>query len=100
MWIIEGLIHLSVGKTKPDTTIILDIPPTDMAGRLKKRGIVNHFDKEQTDFFERCRTTYHQLAHATPERTYLIDAMLTQDAIADKIDAIVEARTTQWKQTV
>ncbi len=62
------------GDLRPDLTILLDAPVDMALARAGKRSAPDRFEKEKYDFFERVRTTYHDLARKEPERYVVVDA--------------------------
>jgi dTMP kinase len=65
----EG-VHQGV---RPDLTLLLDAPVAVGMARIANRPH-DHFEREETAFFERVRATYLALAAAEPDRIRIIDA--------------------------
>ncbi len=79
----------------PELTLILDLPPeTGLARAAKRRGgaAADRFETETLAFHTRLRQAYRDIAAAEPNRCVLIDAGRTEDAVADDIWSIVNAR--------
>ena len=72
--IIAGLESLVQGELKPDLTIILDLDPRIGMRRASERGELDRFEREQTEFFDKVRRTYLDIAAADPQRCVVIDA--------------------------
>ena len=72
--IIAGLESLVHGELKPDLTIILDLDPRIGMRRASERGELDRFEREQTEFFDKVRRTYLDIAAADPQRCVVIDA--------------------------
>nr|VFK48228.1 MAG: dTMP kinase [Candidatus Kentron sp. TC] len=70
---------------RPDLTLILDIPPEEGLTRVKKRGVLDRFERERIAFFERVRMAYLARADACPNRCRVIDARGSIDAVRLRI---------------
>jgi dTMP kinase len=72
--------------TRPDLTILLDVPVEVGLERTRRRGEWNRFeDTEEVAFFERVRATYLELARAEPDRVAVVDG---SGSVAEADDAI------------
>jgi dTMP kinase len=86
--LIERLAHAVHGDLQPDCTILLDVPVRVGLERMQaRRGAVDRFEIESSQFFERVRNRYLELAHAQPQRFRIVDAtakleQVCQDAVA------------------
>lgn len=78
------------GKLRPDLTLLLDLPVELGLQRAGKRSALDRFEREKTEFFERVRQTYLDLAKQHPGRFRVIDASQSipevQACIADVLD--------------
>lgn len=78
---------------KPDLTLVLDL---DVAAGLKRamaRGNgENRFEKFGTDFHERLRQSFLDIARRNPDRCRVIDASGSEDDVAAAIFAAVATR--------
>jgi dTMP kinase len=73
--------------TRPDLTILIDVPVEVGLGR-KRAGAWNRFeDAEGAEFFERVRSGYRALAEAEPDRFRVIDG---SGSVEDS-DALIRA---------
>ena len=88
---IDRLAEWVHGDLVPDLTILLDAPVETGMERAGRRGDPDRFESEQSDFFERVRATYLQLAEAHPERFVIVDATESLDAVQNRIDDIAAA---------
>ncbi len=79
---------------QPDLTLLLDAPPEIAMDRAEKRGEADRLDSEETDFYQRVRDGYLDLAASEPERIAVLDASQdlaqVQAAIAVEINRLVE----------
>ena len=81
--IVEQLNQITVGKLKPDLTILLDLDAKIGIERAKSRqsGTLDRIENESLAFFEAVRNGYLVLAKKEPERFKTIDGLLSVDAI-------------------
>lgn len=71
---IAELEHWACAGTRPDLTLLLDLPVATGRARAAGRGDADRIEVETDPFFERVRTCYRQLAIAEPDRFRVIDA--------------------------
>ncbi len=93
--IIRALERLTVGRTKPSLTFVLDLPPELGLRRAQKRRGLAHadrFEQESLQFHQRLRDAYRRIVQEEPDRCVLIDATEEPDFIAEQIWRIVEER--------
>ena len=87
---VQRAIDLAVGETKPDITLLLDIPlevSTDrVARRQSETGESNdQFDRSGDHFFQRVLDGFHALAEGEPQRYRIINANQSPDAVSNEI---------------
>jgi dTMP kinase len=86
-------------ELRPDLTLLLDAPLEIGAARAGKRnaaaGVVDRFERERRDFFERVRAAYLERAKQEPQRIAVIDASGEPDEVARAILSTVESRLLQ-----
>jgi len=91
---IATLESLVQGSLRPDLTILLDVSLDVSAARARERnaasGVVDRFEREQRDFFERVRAGYLERAHGEPARFAVIDAGGDRDTVANAIRAALD----------
>lgn len=80
--VISALEDFSVGPTRPDLTVLLDLPIDDGMARLRGRGPADRIESESTAFFERVRAVFRDRAAAEPARFRVIDASRTLPEVA------------------
>lgn len=91
--LISGLERISVGDTKPDLTIILDLSPeTGLARASRRSGKADRFESEALDFHTKLREAYRELAEREPDRCVLVDASRDSRGVAEAVWAIVDQR--------
>ncbi len=74
---IETLENLVQGDLRPNLTIVLDIDVDAGLVRVGKRGVMDRFEAEHSQFFEAVRRCYLQRAEGNSERYRIINANLT-----------------------
>lgn len=82
LWATDGLL--------PDLTVLLDLDPEVGRERIAG-GVYDRLEEEKSDFHERVRASYLELAAAEPERFLTLDARDSVESIADAIRARVVA---------
>jgi len=84
--LLENLVQ---GMLRPGMTLILDIDPELGMTRAARRGELDRFEREQAGFFDKVRSTYLELARATPDRYRVIDASAALDQVQRDIAAVL-----------
>ena len=79
------------GDLRPDLTILLDAPVEVGMNRAGRRNEPDRFESEQSEFFERVRATYLQLAELEPQRFVVVDATQDLDIVRDTIEQIAQS---------
>jgi dTMP kinase len=96
---IATLESLLQGSLRPDLTILLDVSLDVSDARARERntvsGVVDRFEREQRDFFERVRAGYLQRARSEPARFAVIDAGGDRETVADAIRKALESLLSQ-----
>lgn len=92
---ISRLERIAIGGTRPDLTIILDVPAEDgLARAAARRGQedADRFEREAVDIHRRLRDGFLAIAEAEPDRCVVIDATASVKTVADRVWAAVEQR--------
>jgi dTMP kinase len=77
----------------PELTIILDLPVTDGLARAQARpDSEDRYERMGTDFHERIRAAFLDIAKAEPARCAVIDAAADVDQVAAQVWDTVRAR--------
>ncbi|MCH8111540.1 MAG: dTMP kinase [Proteobacteria bacterium] len=87
---VEAVTGLVVGETKPDLTIILDLPVEAGLARAHERG---HADRSAEDRYERMGVAFHvrlregflDIARREPERCVIVDAAMDVETVAEAV---------------
>ena len=109
MKLVEELSLIATQGRKPDLTILLDLDPSQVDGRVghvqqlpllvlpnpmpdhnSVREERNRLDTESQSFHRRVRDGYLALARAHPERIKIVDASRIPEEIHQEIVALVE----------
>lgn len=84
--LIEKLNDISTDTTYPDLTLLFDLPVEVGLERRHKEGGVDRLDMEASDFHEKVRSAYLQLAKANDRgRWQIIDATRTLDEVGELV---------------
>ncbi|WP_430913506.1 dTMP kinase [Methylobacterium sp. sgz302541] len=94
---VAALERIVVGETRPDLTLILDLPPETGLARARARaapsgGEADRFEAEALDFHARLRAAFLAIAQAEPRRCAVIDAAADPDTVEAAIREAVAAR--------
>jgi dTMP kinase len=97
---LDALERVAVGRTRPDLTIILDVPAEVGLHRVKARlagsgDAPDRFDSEEIDLHDRRRKAFLDLAARDPERCVVIDAARKKDEVAEDVWRSVSGRLMQ-----
>jgi len=86
--VVEQLEDFVVAETKPDLTIILDIPPeTGLARASQRRGShqADRFESETLEFHKKLRQGFLDLAERDPDRIVVVSALGDEEQIEIEI---------------
>ena len=84
--VLEDFVHDSL---QPDLTLLLDLPVDMGLARVRGRGALDRFEREDIDFFERVRRTYLDRAAQSSGRYRVIDASRTVAEVQNSLDVLV-----------
>lgn len=74
---------------QPDLTLLFDVPLAVARQRLDATRAPDKFEREQAEFFEKCRKEYLRRAAQFPERIVVVDATGTIEAIQARLADIL-----------
>ncbi|RFB80546.1 dTMP kinase [Methylovirgula sp. 4M-Z18] len=87
--LIKALERVAVGPTRPDLTLILDLPAeiglARAAARRKKGAAADRFEGEDLEFHQALRKSFLEIAAAELERCAVIDAAQDVDQVSAQI---------------
>jgi dTMP kinase len=94
---LDALDRVAVGRTRPDLTVILDVPVKVGLARAEARQSesgagADRFERDDTAIHETRRQAYIAIAKADPERCVVVDATRSEKATAEAIWQAVAAR--------
>ena len=99
---VAALERVVVGRTRPDLTLVLDLPPETGLARARARaagqratqgaGALDRFEAEGLAFHARLRAAFRAIAEAEPARCAVIDAVPDADTVAAAVRASVAER--------
>jgi dTMP kinase len=92
---ISRLEDIAVGSTRPDLTLILDLPPKlGLARAARRRGAqgADRFEAEGLPFHRALRAAFLEIARREPSRCAVIDASGTEAVVAEAIWTVVSDR--------
>lgn len=86
--------EFAVGQTKPDLTILIDLPPEIGLARVHARsnGQLDRMEREAIEFFQAVRKGYLNLASSQPERFLVLDGSKSIEELETEIWQSVSAR--------
>jgi dTMP kinase len=86
---IGKLETLVQGDRRPDTVILLDMPPEIGLARARARGALDRFEQEKHAFFERVRQGYLRRAAEFPDRYVIVDAAQELSEVQKSLEAVM-----------
>jgi dTMP kinase len=93
--LIRALERVTVGNTRPDLTIVLDVPAEIGLRRAAARsegGTPDRFEGDDLALHEARRQAFLDIAGREPQRCIVVDATESEDEIAKRIWASVRER--------
>lgn len=85
-------------KLRPDFTILLDGPVDIGMARARRRGILDRFEQESLDFFERVRASYLELAKANSVRFHILDVSRPLDDVQRELLDYASELIAHWSE--
>ena len=94
---LDALERVAVGSTRPDLTIILDIPAevgmARVAARMVSAGTKpDRFERDEIALHEKRRRAFLRIAEDQPERCVVVNAAQSEAAVAAAVWRAVEER--------
>lgn len=92
--LLRELEAVTVGETRPDLTIILDVPADEGLGRAAARSGVgaDRFEREGLSFHKHLRDAFLALAREEPQRCVVIDGQRDIESVAADVWRVVDER--------
>ena len=93
---VDTINQFAIGDTKPDLTILIDLPPEIGLARVHARndGKLDRMEKEAIEFFQAVRQGYLDLAKSEPKRFLVLDGSQSVEELETQIWQRVEATFT------
>ena len=85
---INKLEELVQGNRRPDTVLLMDMPPEIGLQRAKARGALDRFEQEAQAFFERVREGYLHRAKLDSKRYVIVDAAEPLPKVLDSLSSV------------
>ncbi|HVU08732.1 MAG TPA: dTMP kinase [Verrucomicrobiae bacterium] len=87
---VRAVIETAVGDTKPDLTLLLQLPPEISAERLRSRQstlpfVRDRIEEADQNFFARVAKGYEAIAAAEPKRIRVVDASGPVETVCARI---------------
>ena len=84
---VETINQFAIGDTKPDLTILIDLPPEIGLARVHARsdGQLDRMEKEAIEFFQAVRQGYLDLAKSEPKRFLVLDGRQSVEELETQI---------------
>jgi dTMP kinase len=75
---------------QPDLTLLFDLPVETSLSRVKARGELDRFEKEELEFHKRIRNTYLDLAKNNSNRIEIIDSSKKIESMLNNVRQAIE----------
>jgi len=75
---------------QPDLTLLFDLPVETSLSRVKARGELDRFEKEELEFHKRIRNTYLDLAKNNSNRIKIIDSSEKIESMLNDVKQAIE----------
>lgn len=87
--VVEMIINLATGGLEPDLTFLIDLPVEVGLERRKKDSGLNRIDARESDFHQRVRAGYLEIAATQTERFVIFDGLVTVAELEKSIRRVV-----------
>jgi dTMP kinase len=94
---VRQIVHLAVGDTRPDITLLLSVPTeVSEARRLARQPTLpmeiqrDRFEESDRAFFERVAVGYQAIAESEPNRVRVIEASSCEDRVRDRVWGVIQ----------
>jgi dTMP kinase len=99
--LVAAVIDFAIGDTRPNLTLLMQVPPEISALRIASRQstlpfVRDRFEEADRGFFQRVAKGYQAIAASEPERVRLIDADETVEVVSaavwEQVEPLLTAR--------
>ena len=87
---ISTLESWALGDFRADKTFLFDLPVSVGLSRAKARSAADRIEQEESDFFERIRSSYLMRANEEPNRFSVINASQTMEGVRHQVEQAVK----------
>ena len=92
---VKNIIAFAVGDTRPDITLLLQVPPEVSAERLRSRQatlpfVRDRIEESNQDFFDRVAQGFKVIAESEPKRFKVVNGAQPVDIVCAKIWELVQ----------
>ncbi len=92
---VRTVVDFAVGETRPDLTLLLQVPPAVSAERLRSRQAILPFVRDRIEeadreFFERVAAGFGAIAAAEPKRVKIVNAAAAVDVVCARVWDLVQ----------
>jgi dTMP kinase len=87
---ISNLESWALGDFRADKTFLFDLPVSVGLSRAKARSAADRIEQEESDFFERIRSSYLMRANEEPNRFSVINASQTMEGVRHQVEQAVK----------
>ena len=92
MNLLDDLITKSSDGCLPNLTLVFDLTAEEGLKRVQARGVRDHYDEQDADFYDQIRQGFLKQAEQNKDRCVIVDASRSIDDIAADISTIVTER--------
>lgn len=90
---VEDLVQ---AQLRPDRTVLLDAAVEIGMSRARNRGVLDRFEQESAEFFERVRATYLERANSDSSRFYILDVSRPLEDVQHDLLVFADELLSHW----
>lgn len=92
---VKAVVDFAVGETRPDLTLLLQVPPEVSAERLRSRQATLPFVRDRIEeadqaFFDRVSAGFKTIAAGEPKRVKIVNAVAAVDVVCARVWDLVQ----------
>ncbi len=87
--LIARMEQVALDDFRPDRTIVFDVPVDVGRERIANGRVLDKFERQQSEFFERVRATYLARAAAEPQRCRVVDGTQTLAKVREQVAKVM-----------
>jgi dTMP kinase len=88
---VRSVNEWAIGGCWPDLVVLLDVPPDQLARRMRRRQL-DRFERSGPEFYQRVARGFRLLAAEEPERWVMIDGDRPMEQVASEVRRSVQER--------